>query len=179
MTASIALLRAVNVGGRTVPMAALRSTFTELGARDVRTYIQSGNVVYEPPKKSARAFAEQVERAILDRFGVNSAVIIRTRDEIRASTKAIPFPANSRAFVHIGFFKAKPTADEVHTLMSLDAGDERCTVVGRECYLYLPNGVGRAKLAARLNRLETPVTVRNLRTVATLEQLASETFSQT
>jgi uncharacterized protein (DUF1697 family) len=156
-------------------MAELRAIFERLGATDVQTYIQSGNVIFVAPRSAADRFAESVEAALLDRFGLDTAVVVRNAEDLKAVLSSIPYPKSSHGFVSIGFFKRPPTTAEAHELASFDAGDERAAVVGGECYLLLPHGTGRAKLPARLNRLSAPVTIRNLRTVTALAALASKT----
>ena len=173
MSTSVAFLRAVNVGGRSVPMTELCALFERLGAHDVRTYIQSGNVIYEPPKLAPANFVDRVERALVEDFGLRSAVILRSSAELRHVISSIPFPASAHRAVHVGFFKSPPSAAEVNAIVSFDAGEERAVVAGRECFLYLPDGVGRAKLPNRVNRLSAPVTIRNLRTVTAIEGLVS------
>lgn len=175
MTTAVAFLRAVNVGGRSVPMTELRGLFERLGARRVLTYIQSGNVIFDLPTRTGANFARIVERALDEDFGLHSAVVVRSAEEIRRVVAQVPFPAGDRPSVHVGFFKSKPKAAEVRDLSSFDAGRERVRIAGRDCFLYLPDGVGRAKLPIRLNRFSTPVTIRNLRTVSALAELAKRT----
>ncbi len=177
-TTSVAFLRAVNVGGRSLPMVELRALFERLGARHVATYIQSGNVIFDPPTGRTTRFADIIERALYDEFGLHSAVVARSAHELRRLLSSIPFPTDAHLLVHVGFFKSRPPASEVEDVSTFDAGEERVIVDGKECFLYLPNGVGRAKLPARLNRLSTPVTIRNLRTVTALEELASSSGSR-
>jgi uncharacterized protein (DUF1697 family) len=174
MARSVALLRAVNVGGRSVPMSELRGLFEQLGGHRVATYIQSGNVIFDPPRVAISSFEDDAEQALFERYGLRSAVTVRSADEIQDVLTGIPFPTGVHRFVHVGFFKSAPAPDEVDDLSSYDAGEERLAVAARVCYLYLPNGVGRAKLPAKVNRLSTPVTVRNLRTVTALARLATE-----
>jgi uncharacterized protein (DUF1697 family) len=179
MTTSVAFLRAVNVGSRSVAMPELRALFERHGARGVVTYIQSGNAVFDPPKTATADFADTVEQALLDEFGFHSDVVVRSAEEIRGVLSAVPFPANALGHVHLGFFKSSPTAQEVADLSAFDAGEERVVTAGRDCYLYLPNGVGRAKLPTRLNRLSVPVTIRSFRTVVAIAELASKSANPT
>lgn len=172
-TTSVAFLRAVNVGGRSVPMSELRALFERLGARRVVTYIQSGNVVFDRPEGGEADFADTIEQALIEEFGLRSAVIARSANEIQGVLSRIPFPADAHRFLHLGFCKSLPSAEEVDELSAFDAGDERVVFAGKDCFLYLPNGVGRAKLPTRVNRLSTPVTIRNLRTVVALADLAA------
>jgi uncharacterized protein (DUF1697 family) len=111
MDKHIALLRAVNVGNRPVPMKALSALFTELGARDVVTYIQSGNVVFSPPTKK-KLDASTLARAIEARFGFAVPVVLRTHAELAACAANNPFllRGEDRKAAHVYFLSAPPRA---------------------------------------------------------------------
>src|SRR5436853_6207191 len=95
MARLIALLRAVNVGGRKLPMAELRALCAGLGWEEVETYIQSGNVVFAAPGKPA-ALEAKLEKAIEERFGIDVPVIVRSAAEWSAYVEANPFPKAAR-----------------------------------------------------------------------------------
>lgn len=175
----IALLRGINVGGnKKVPMARLRELFEQLGHRAVRSYVQSGNVVFTAadPKATPAQLGQQVEQAIEEEFGFPVAVTIRTRDELAAVIAADPFAgvADHPSRYHVVFL-----ADEgdPRRLAEVDAAafePERFALHGRELYLWTPEGIGRSKLAQALSerRLGAAATARNWRTVTTLLALA-------
>jgi uncharacterized protein (DUF1697 family) len=169
----VALLRAINVGGRNaVPMARLRPLFEENGCRDVRTYIQSGNVVFTSSLSKRATLGERLEQAVETTFGVAAAVVLRTFDEIGAVVRSHPFgPDTSNTFVC--FLTAAPGAAEVRKLAALDFGDDRFEVFGSDVYLQYPNGVRGGRLTgSRLERqLGVPGTARNWRTVARLAEM--------
>jgi uncharacterized protein (DUF1697 family) len=171
----VVLLRGINVGGKTkIAMAALRDTCASVGCEDVVTYIQSGNVVLES-KLTADKLRAALEGAIAGEFGFNPAVMIRTVKEISAVVDRNPFAGTDDKTVHVGFLHAAPDAATKKCLGAIDCAPEELTVVGRDIYLHLPNGMGRAALPVQMERClrPTPVTVRNWRTVTKLVELSS------
>ncbi|HKY77144.1 MAG TPA: DUF1697 domain-containing protein [Acidimicrobiia bacterium] len=170
----VALLRGINVGGKTkIAMAALRDTCASVGCEDVATYIQSGNVVLES-KLTADKLRAALEEAIAKDFGFNPAVMIRTAKEISAVVDRNPYAGTDDKTLHVGFLHAAPNAATKKCLAAIDCAPEEVTPVGRDLYLHLPNGMGRAALPVQMERClrPTPVTVRNWRTVTKLVELA-------
>src|SRR2546423_7350632 len=136
MARQIALLRGVNVGGKKrVEMAKLRSVVEELGYTDVRTYVNSGNVVYTGPKRSAK----HVERALAEAFGFAVPVVLRTRDELAAVVEANPLREGAtEPAKHAAVFGAeKPGV----TPDPQEFEPEPFVGRGREAFLSLPNGI--------------------------------------
>ena len=171
----VALLRGINVGGKAkVPMAALRETCVAIGCEDVVTYIQSGNVVLQS-KLSASKLRTALEDAIAAEFGFKPAVMIRTAKEMAGVADRNPYPAADEKELHVGFLHAPPAAATKKCLAALDCGPEELTLQGREIYLHLANGMGRAALPVQMERClrPTPVTVRNWRTVTRLVEMAT------
>jgi uncharacterized protein (DUF1697 family) len=167
----VCLLRGVNVGGkRPVAMADLRDLFGSLGFQDVRTYIQSGNVVFSAASAPRRA---DIEPAIERAFGLRTAALLRSAADLRRVVGASPFDGHDPARVHVGFLPRRPPAASVRALDDLAWAPERFSVLGAEVHLYLPNGMARTKLPAHLERaLGGDITFRNWRTVTTLVELA-------
>jgi uncharacterized protein (DUF1697 family) len=171
----VVLLRGINVGGKAkLPMAALRDTCAAAGCEDVVTYIQSGNVVLES-KLTADKLRAALEEAIGKDFGFNPAVMIRTARELAAVIDRNPYAGNDEKTVHVGFLHAAPNAATKKCLAAIDCAPEELTVAGRDVYLHLPNGMGRAALPVQMERClrPTPVTVRNWRTVTKLVELSA------
>jgi uncharacterized protein (DUF1697 family) len=167
----VALLRGVNVGGRKVPMAELRHVVESLGYGDVRTYIQSGNVLFRAARKPS---ASSLEAAIEERFGLVVDVMLRTPAELKKVLDRDPFPASDRWSVHVGFMARAPKAAAVRAIDASSFAPEEFAVVGSELYLHLPNGLGRSKFPDFvLRRLKIPTTLRNWRTVTKLAELAA------
>ncbi len=170
----MALLRAVNVGGRgSLPMALLRDICVEAGCTEVATYIQSGNVVLSSTLDERRLRAA-LEKAIANQAGVTTEGMIRTAAEMEQLVESLPYPDADPKHLHVGFLQQPPDADQARAVGDIDMRPERATVVGRQVYLLLPDGIGRSKLPAVVaRRLGGPsTTVRNWRTVTTLRDMA-------
>jgi uncharacterized protein (DUF1697 family) len=171
----VALLRAVNLGARNkVPMAELRTQLEAAGYGSVRTYIASGNVIFDAPGGRA-AVARRLERRIADEFGVDTTVILRKPEELAAVVEGHPFGADT-SHAHVVFLARKPGAAAAKRLAATDHSPDRAVLVGMDVYLHYPVGVQGSRLsAARLERLlDVRATHRNWRTVAKLAELATE-----
>lgn len=176
MTAYVALLRGVNVGGNNkVPMATLRELCEGIGGSDVRTYVQSGNVVFGATRRSTAAVAAALEAAIATALGLTITVVVRTAAEMTAVVAAMPFPTDGvdPTTLHVGFLRDAPTAEAVAALAATSFPPNEYTVIGREVHLRTPDGLGRTKLPTFDRVLGTPCTVRNWRTVVTLTEMAT------
>jgi uncharacterized protein (DUF1697 family) len=179
MARQIALLRGINVGGhRKVPMAQLRELMVRLGHRDVRTHVQSGNVVFTGPDQPQAEVAQQLEGELKATFGFEVSVVIRSRDELADVIRANPLrsvatdPAR-----HLVLFLDAPVEPE--RLAGIDPADfapEAFRVGGREIFLWAPEGVRDSRLVKALSekRLGVTATARNWRTVEKLLVLADE-----
>jgi len=168
-----AFLRGINVGGKhKLPMSELRAFFAELGARDVRTYIQSGNVVFRAEEAVARELATGFERRAEARFGFPVPAVVRSALEIRAVLAGNPFLAGGadEKALHVLFLASEPDPAAVAGLNPERSAPDAFAVRGREVYLHLPNGAARTRLTnAYFDRaLGTTSTGRNWRTVRTV-----------
>ncbi|MDQ1705525.1 MAG: hypothetical protein QOF18_1891 [Frankiaceae bacterium] len=165
MSTWVALLRAVNVGGRKLPMADLQRIVTEIGGSDVRTYLQSGNVVFDGPKRVAAA----LEPALTASCGFEVRVLLRTAAELAAVADQQPFATPRKAW-HVTFLASSPTAGAVQALAPDGYGGDEFRVAGREVYLSTPDGYGRTKLNNTFweRKLKTVATTRNWNTVEAL-----------
>ena len=165
----IALLRGINVGGnKGVEMARLRTLLEELGYRDVRTYVNSGNVVFTGPRRSE----QHLETAIAKTFGFEVPVVLRSRDELADIVHANPLrDVATDPAKHLVVFCA---ADAPTDLEPADFAPETFAVRGREVYLWAPGGIGNSPLAKLLanKSLGAKSTARNWRTVEKLLELA-------
>jgi uncharacterized protein (DUF1697 family) len=174
MAVYVALLRGVNVGGRSkVPMAALKAGLEELGLDDVATYIQSGNVVFRA-SGGRDALASRIEKRIEADFGVAPKVILRTPAEVRRVVAANPFGSDVSK-LHVLFLERKPPAAAVKQLDPDRSPPDEFAVRGREVYLRFPNGYGRTKLSGDYFErvLGVAATARNWKTLLKLVELAS------
>ncbi|MDQ1418687.1 MAG: hypothetical protein QOJ52_649 [Acidimicrobiaceae bacterium] len=177
MTVYIAMLRGINVTGHNkVAMKDLRALFEALPAEDVKTYVQSGNVVFESHAVDATGIALAAEARIRTRLGLTVTVVVRTSDEFNEVLSGNPLLADrDPAFMHVTFLAASPDGDRV---AALEAGGEvgapdEFRLLGRQVYLYCPNGYGRTKLnnAFFERKLAVAATTRNWRTVTNLAAL--------
>jgi uncharacterized protein (DUF1697 family) len=158
-------------------MADLRTLLTEAGYEDVRTYVQSGNIVLRSPAKPAEVERE-LQRLISERFGFDVPVVVRSRAQLAAIVKADPLGdvADDPKRYVVTFLAEKPAAEVVHRLEALAADHELLTSAGREMYTWHPDGQARSKLAAALTgkALGANATARNWTTVTTLLEMAGE-----
>jgi uncharacterized protein (DUF1697 family) len=171
----VIMLRGINLGpNRRVPMADLRALFSEAGHGNVRTYVQSGNVVLESTATPAE-LEREAAALISERFGFDVPVIVRTGRQLAAVVKRNPLGdvADEPKRYQVSFLAAKPSADVVRALEETVAGEEQVTCHGREIYSWHPDGVARSKLATALSgkKLGT-ATARNWTTVTTLLEMA-------
>ncbi len=171
----VALLRGVNVGGKNkLPMAELRDIFTAVGCTTVRTYIQSGNVVFDAAPDLVECVPELVTRAIIQRFGISTDVILRSSKELRQVATSNPFDTSvDPRLLHVAFLENIPGAEAVAQLDPERSPQDAFAVRGRNVYLHYPNGVARSKLMNEYfaAKLQCASTMRNWRTVLTLLEM--------
>jgi len=171
---AVALLRGINVGGKNLlPMQALAEIFAGAGCREVRTYIQSGNVVFrsDRPEEVAKAASGEIAA----RFGLKVPVVVRTAEEFRGAMEGNPFLARGldADWLHVMFLAEAPTAEMVAGLDAARSVPDEFVARGREVYLHLPNGAARTKLTNAYfdARLKTVGTQRNWKTVKALAEM--------
>ena len=156
-------------------MGELRDLVASLGHDDVRTYVQSGNVVFTSDAAPAE-LERQLGRAIADQLGVETDVVVRTRDELAEVVARDPLGdvADDPKRYQVSFLSGEPDADAVRALEAVDFSPERFAVSGREIYAWHPAGLQRSKLARALSedRLGVTATARNWNTVTKLLELA-------
>jgi uncharacterized protein (DUF1697 family) len=176
MTEYVALLRAVNVGGTVVPMASLRSVGEGAGFRDVKTFLQSGNVLFHGPARATATIERTLETETAAGLGITTDYLVRTTREWRAVIDGNPFPVEARetpAFLHVVFLKGSPTAGADARLRDAIRGRERTRLGDRCVYVVYPDGAGRSKLTLKV--IERAVghrgTARNWNTVTRVAAL--------
>jgi uncharacterized protein (DUF1697 family) len=171
----VALLRGVNVGGKNkVPMAALVPLFASAGCGNVRTFIQSGNVIFDAKPAVIARLPGVLERSFAKTFGFSTPMIMRSARELAAIVAANPFKGHEDS-LHVTFLADRPDRAAIATLDPARSPGDRFTVIGREIFLHCPNGLGRTKLSNDYfdRKLATTGTVRNWRTVTKLLELSS------
>ncbi|MFN8012752.1 MAG: DUF1697 domain-containing protein [Holophagaceae bacterium] len=169
----LALLRGINVGGKhLLPMKDLAAMFEAAGASEVRTLIQSGNVVYKADAELAQKIPSVVEAGIRKHFGFDAPVVARSGEAVAAAMDASPFRARGvpEDVLHLMFLKDAPTEDRVKALGTSPFLPDDFALDGDVVHLHLPNGVGRTKLTSAWfdGRLKTVGTLRNWATMTKL-----------
>ncbi len=172
----VALLRGINVGGKNVlPMAELTALFEAAGCTGVRTFIQSGNVLFAAPAAVARALPGRIASGIEERHGLRVPVILRAAAELRRVAAGNPFvrPGADPTRLHVAFLSAAPGRAAVAKLDPARSPPDAFAVQASEVYLSLPNGAGKTRLTNDyLERtLGTTSTLRNWNTVLRLASL--------
>jgi len=174
----IALFRGINVGGNNLlPMKELVRHLEALKLKNVRTYIQSGNVVFDSGEKNATALATKISKRIEREHGFRPQVLLISREELASAIQANPFPqaVDDPKSLHF-FFLEKPAAKaNIEALNKAKAPTESYVLKGGVFFLHAPEGVGRSKLAATAERhLGVAATARNYRTVEKLAEMAAK-----
>ena len=169
----LALLRGINVGGKHIlPMAALAAMFEEAGCTAVKTYIQSGNVVFAATPALAKKLPTLIADRIEHKFKFRPVLIFRTRDQLAGLAAANPYlrDEEDHAKIHVGFLETAPTKQLAAALDPKRSPGDRFTLVGAELFMHFPNGAADTKLTSAYldSTLKTTVTARNWRTVLKL-----------
>ena len=174
MTVYVALFRGINVGGKHIlPMQDLRDQLAELGCEDVQTYIQSGNAVFSSVG-NATELSGEIRDAIEAQFGFAPQILLLTVERFVTIASANPYPEAEATpkFLHVWFLTEKAGNPDIDAMNSIRAENERFTLTGDALYLHAPDGVGRSRLAAKIDRhLGVSTTARNWRTVGKLIDL--------
>jgi uncharacterized protein (DUF1697 family) len=178
MGVHIALLRGINVGGRNkLPMADLAKTFQDGGCTKVRTYIQSGNVIFEAPTELVERLPTFISEKIRGKFGYSIPVVMRAAEELEQIIRENPFRGEGadEKKLHVAFLAHEPEAQKAAELDPDRSPPDEFILKGREIFLHLPNGVARTKFTNAYfdSKLGTVSTLRNWRTTLKLYELAS------
>ena len=172
------MLRGINVSGqKRVSMDKLVSLFEALGVQKVRTYIQSGNVVFDSVKIEATELSKKIERAIEKCFGFTVSVVTKTKSDFGKTIKNNPYLKDKKidpSKLHVTFLKDAPNKAEVKKLLELENDVDTFYVVGSEVYLHCPNGYGRTKFTNIYfeKKLSVTATTRNWKSVKSLFEMA-------
>ncbi len=177
----ISILRGINVSGqKKIKMADLKALYESLGFKNVETYIQSGNVLFETNTTKVGELKIKIEKAISKKYGFDVPVEIRNGRELSDIINNTPFGAldleGNGTKLLVTFLAAKPTATKITKLMEYVAAPEELVVAGREVYLHCPNGYGKTKLSNTFleRTLGVDATTRNWKSVCKLHEMASD-----
>ena len=171
----IALIRGVNVtGNNMLPMKSLTALLEKMGCTGVRTYLQSGNAVFQSAASDRARLCQTLTKSIEKAHGFAPRVMLITGPELGRAMRANPFhqALENHKVLHLFFLDAKPAKADLKTIAALAANGEEFTLKGQVFYLYTPNGFGVSKLAAKAERLlGVAATARNWRTVTSLFEM--------
>lgn len=170
----VSLLRGINVGGRAmVAMSRLRAIYEGLGLDDVRTHLQSGNVVFRSGR-SPEAIAAEVEGALLRELGLRIRVLGRTHAQLTCIVSLNPFPEANASRSVVYFLSAELPNGSIERLASVARAGEEAEVHGLELFVNYPAGIGRSNLTGALvERAGVVATARNWRTVTRIQELTA------
>jgi uncharacterized protein (DUF1697 family) len=178
MTRWIALFRGINVGGNNiVPMKQLVRDLEALKLQNVKTYIQSGNVVFDSPSKDAALLRKSIRERIEQEYGFVPEVLLLRLEDLQQAIKENPFPdaVSDPKSLHFFFLQTPAAKPNTRALEAARTATESYLVTDRVFYLHAPDGIGRSRLAATAEKsLGAAATARNYRTVEKLLALASE-----
>ncbi len=177
----ISLLRGINVSGqKKIKMADLKSMYESLGFKNVITYIQSGNVIFDAESLNSGELKIKIEKAIERKYIFHVPIEIRTVSEFGNIIKNCPFgpvdPAEEGAKLLVTFFSSPPSGIRVSDIQSYADASEKLIVSNKEAYLYCPNGYGKTKLSNAFleKKLGVAATTRNWKSVHKLYELSQE-----
>ena len=176
MTIYISLIRGINVGGKKFLMTDLKYLYTSMGFEGVKSYIKSGNIIFKSAKGNIKEFEEDIENEIQKSHNQQVAVLIRTLDEFKKIIHSNPFFEEDIGKLYVTFLKEKPDQTPKDMIDQKKEAFERFQIIGKEIYLYLPNGYGRTKINNNFleKQFNLKATTRNWRTVTRLYELAKE-----
>ena len=172
----VAFLRGINVGGKNqIRMETLRAMFAALGYRNVKSYINSGNIIFETAKTSDLKLAAKIEKAIEKEFSMNVRVMVRSMPEIEDVLENNPFAGEFEddRHVHVFFLDEELPAEKREQLLSMNNDGERYAVRGREIFCHRTSEFNDSLMGKDYigKTLKTPATARNWRTVNKITEL--------
>jgi uncharacterized protein (DUF1697 family) len=179
MKSYISILRGINVGGhRMIKMDALKKMCADLKFENVKTYIQSGNIVFQSKLIDVDKISNTIKENIEKYFGYDVPVLTFTKDELGTIINSNPFSndkSKKSEFFHITFLSDFPTYQNIAQLEQVELKNDSYKIVGKTIYLYCPNSYSNSKLTNNLfeNKLKLNVTTRNWKTTKQLFEIAT------
>ncbi len=173
MNTYITLLRGINVGGKNIlPMKELAAMLETLGCENVRTYIQSGNVVFQSRKGLAEIEAAAISKKIMDKKGFEPRVLLLDVATFQEAINNNPFPTDNGKILHFNFLTSPANQPDLDLLEAVKKDTEQFLLKDMVFYVYAPDGIGRSKLATVVEKaLGVPATARNWNTVNKLAKM--------
>ena len=174
----ISLLRGINVSGqKQIKMTDLKALYESLGFIDVKTYIQSGNVIFQSAEiENPELLVRKIENAIQEKFGFDVPVIIRTKTELQRIIESNPilaFKENDEDRLYVTFLEKLPDKTAIEKLSEFDFSPDKFVLIEKEIFIFCPNGYGKTKINNTFfeSKLKLKATTRNWKTVNTLAKM--------
>lgn len=175
MNTYIAFIRGINVSGqKLIRMAELKHHLESIGFSGVKTYIQSGNLVFGSEENSPEKVRTSIEEKILSEYGFEADVLIRLPDEITKIIAGNPFADRDLERLYVTLLAEEPAEAHIEKLKTFDHSPEEFFLIGKTIYFYAPNGYGRAKMNNNFfeSKLKVKATTRNWKTINVLAEMA-------
>lgn len=176
-----ALLRGINVSGKNIlSMKALKELFVDLGMRNVTTYIQSGNVVFDSENDDSSDISKKLETAISNVLGYEVPVIIRSKQELKEIIEKNPFASEDEKMLYITFLKESPDKELLSELQEKNINNDEIRIIDKNAYLLIRNGYGNTRLSNAFieKKLRVVSTTRNINTVKKLIEITDQVFGE-
>lgn len=176
MSTYIALLRGINVSGqKKIKMTDLIAHLKDLKFKNVQTYIQSGNVIFETSIKDKKNISGLIEKKIKKEYGFEVSVIIKSPKDFKDVLAKNPFTSKDTEKIYFTFLSEKPSPENINKLKTYDYSPEEYILDGENIYFFAPKGYGNAKMNNNFfeNKLKVSATTRNWKTVNKLIEMAS------
>ena len=177
MKTYIALLRGINVGGhKKVPMAELRDLLNKNGFSDIKTYIQSGNVIFKVAETNVQEIENSIQKSIANHFGFEVSVMVRTRQQLQKIFDNCPFSKDKKINSYFAILSSSPNKDLVKEACEKTYENEECEIANDCLYFYSDKGYGNAKFSLNFfeRKLKVNATARNYKTMLKLLSLSAE-----
>lgn len=173
MNTYIALFRGINVGGKNIlPMKSLVNILEDMGCENVKTYIQSGNVVFQIKQGKPNKIVEKIRLKILKNYSFKPKVLLLDLADLHDAIDNNPFETKDGKALHFFFLASHPESPDLEQLFAIKSDSEEFKLIRNIFYLYAPDGIGRSKLAAKVEQsMGVPVTARNWNTVSKLSSI--------
>ncbi|MDN3664334.1 DUF1697 domain-containing protein [Algibacter miyuki] len=175
MKTYIALLRGINVGGKNkILMAELRSLLVGMGLENVKTYIQSGNILFNAEDNTCVELETQINIAILSKFNLDVPVLVKTPEDLQHIFDSCPFSEEEKQNSYFMMLYSKPENNLVETVLEIEYQNERVNISGSCIYFYASHGYGRTKYNTNFfeRKLKVTATARNYKTMLKLLELS-------
>ncbi len=178
MITYISILRGINVSGhKIIKMAALKLLYENLGFQHVKTYVQSGNVIFQSKENNFQSLGHLISDQILKVFGFEVPVILLTVDQLKSIIENNPLkndPTKNSLYLHVTFLASQPIKYDSESILSRKQEGEEIMISENAVYLYCPNGYGNTKLTNTFleNKLKVGVTTRNWKSTNEILKIA-------